>query len=177
METKDLIIRESVWEDLEIFHKWELIPEVNKYFSIADNQSLEAVTSTYIHDKENPSQRQYTISLKETGYPIGRIVLGDLKENWKVEIFRIYIGELAYRGKGYGRQAMEAILKLCFDEWKLKRVYLDHYTGNPAAHLYKNLGFKYEGVLRQNCRKNGILYDVHLMSMLENEYIEKYHNI
>ena len=29
-------------------------------------------------------------------------------------------------------------------------------------------------MLRQNCRKNGILYDVHLMSMLKDEYYEKY---
>ena len=57
---------------------------------------------------------------------------------------------------------------------KMERVYLDHYTGNPAAHLYLNLGFQYEGVLRKNCRKNGVLYDVHLMSMLAEEYFEKY---
>ena len=58
----------------------------------------------------------------------------------------------------------------CFGELKLERMYLDHYTGNPASHMYLSLGFQYEGVLRQNCRKNGILYDVHLMSMLRPEY-------
>ena len=49
-------------------------------------------------------------------------------------------------------------------------------TLNPqkAAHLYLNLGFQYEGVLRKNCRKNGVLYDVHLMSMLAEEYFERY---
>ena len=51
---------------------------------------------------------------------------------------------------------------------------MDHDTGNPAAQLYLNLGFQYEGVLRKNCRKNGVLYDVHLMSMLAEEYFEKY---
>ena len=51
---------------------------------------------------------------------------------------------------------------------------LDHYTGNPAAFLDQSLGFQYEGVLRKNCRKNGILYDVHLMSMLRDEYEAKY---
>lgn len=58
----------------------------------------------------------------------------------------------------------------CFDVLGLERLYLDHYTGNPAVGLYLSLGFKYEGVLRKNCRKNGILYDVHLMSMLREEY-------
>ncbi|WP_053956707.1 GNAT family N-acetyltransferase [Inediibacterium massiliense] len=174
METKDLIIRNSIWDDLDIFYKWELTPEVNEFFSISENQSYEMVVRTYIHDDDNPSQRQYTIVLKETGMPIGRIVLGDLIEGWKVEVFRIYIGDLALRNKGYGRQAMEAIMKLCFEEWNLERIYLDHYTGNPASFLYQSLGFKYEGVLRNNCRKNGKLYDVHLMSMLKDEYVQKY---
>jgi RimJ/RimL family protein N-acetyltransferase len=69
---------------------------------------------------------------------------------------------------------MEATMKLCFEDFGMKRVYLDHYTGNPAAHLYLNLGFQYEGVLRKNCRKNGVLYDVHLMSMLAEEDFERY---
>lgn len=174
METKDLIIRESRWEDIEIFYQWELKTEVNKYFSITENQSYQMVARTYIHDEDNPKQRQYTIVLKETKKPIGRIVLGDLIEGWKVEVYRIYIGDSSLRNKGYGRQAMEAILKLCFEEWKMERVYLDHYTGNPASYLYQSLGFNYEGILRNNCRKNGNLYDVHLMSMLKNEYIQRY---
>ena len=111
--------------------------------------------------------------LEETSEPIGRVVLNDLIAGWKVEIFRIYIGDVKLRGKGYGRQVMEALLELAFKSREIKRVYLDHYTGNPASHLYLSLGFKYEGVLRDSCRKNGRLYDVHLMSMLKDEYFEK----
>ena len=66
------------------------------------------------------------------------------------------------------------LMEHCFRDLALERLYLDHYTGNPAAYLYQSLGFQYEGVLRRNCRKNGVLYDVHLMSMLREEYEEKY---
>ena len=76
------------------------------------------------------------------------IVVKDLQDSWKI------------------------MMKYCFEELDFKRLYLDHYTGNPASKLYLSLGFKYEGVLRKNCRKNGILYDVHLMSMLREEYDE-----
>ena len=65
---------------------------------------------------------------------------------------------------------MEAIMDYAFNDLELERFYLDHYTGNPASELYLSLGFKYEGVLRKNCRKNGVLYDVHLMSILREEY-------
>ena len=186
LETNDLIIRPSEWDDLEDFCRWEQLPEVTEFFSIRDGQTMEDVVRKYVADEEDPKAQQFTILLKEEGAEaaeagdgtlqyagtrkIGRIVLADIEDGWKGEIWRIYIGDKSLRGKGYGKQAMEAMMGYCFDVLGLERLYLDHYTGNPAAGLYLSLGFKYEGVLRKNCRKNGILYDVHLMSMLREEY-------
>lgn len=186
LETNDLIIRPSEWNDLEEFCRWEKLPEVTEFFSIRDGQTMEDVVRKFVADEEDPKAQQFTILLKEEGFEaaedgdvnlqyadtrkIGRIVLADIEDGWKGEIWRIYIGDKTLRGKGYGKQAMEAMMGYCFDVLGLERLYLDHYTGNPAAGLYLSLGFKYEGVLRQNCRKNGILYDVHLMSMLREEY-------
>lgn len=186
LETNDLIIRPSEWNDMEEFCRWEKLPEVTEFFSIRDGQTMEDVVRKFVADEEDPKAQQFTILLKEEGFEaaedgdvnlqyagtrkIGRIVLADIEDGWKGEIWRIYIGDKTLRGKGYGKQAMEAMMGYCFDVLGLERLYLDHYTGNPAAGLYLSLGFKYEGVLRQNCRKNGILYDVHLMSMLREEY-------
>ena len=184
IETERLVIRPSRWDDTDTFYEWELLPEVTKFFSIRDNQSKEDVVRKYVADSDDPKARQFTICLKAgtPGIPeaggrmIGRIVLADLEDEWKAEIWRIYIADAALRGRGLGKEAMLAMMKYCFEELNLKRLYLDHYTGNPASFLYQSLGFKYEGVLRDNCRKNGRLYDVHLMSMLASEYAELYAN-
>ena len=184
IETERLVIRPSRWDDTDTFYEWELLPEVTKFFSIRDNQSKEDVVRKYVADSDDPKARQFTICLKagtpgipETGgRMIGRIVLADIEDEWKAEIWRIYIADTALRGRGLGKEAMLAMMKYCFEELNLKRLYLDHYTGNPASFLYQSLGFKYEGVLRDNCRKNGRLYDVHLMSMLASEYAELYAN-
>lgn len=173
METERLIIRPTVWDDLDIFYEWELRPEVTKFFSIKDGQTMEDVVRKYMEDKAAGFE-QYTIVLRETGLPIGRIVITDIIEGWKAELWRIYIADTELRGTGLGKEAMLAVMDHCFNDLKLERMYLDHYTGNPASGLYLSLGFKYEGVLRSNCRKNGILYDVHLMSMLKDEYYGKY---
>ena len=169
-ETKDLIIRESTEADIPTFYEWELQPAVTEFFSIQDNQSLEAVKEKFFADLADPAAEQFTITLKPDGRPIGRIVIGDIIEGWKAELWRIYIADTGLRGKGYGCQAMCAMIRHFFDDLNLQRIYLDHYTGNPASKLYLGLGLKYEGILRHNCRKNGILYDVHLMSMLREEY-------
>ena len=188
LETKDLIIRPSRWEDIEIFYPWELEPAVTKFFSIRDGQTMEDVIKKYIADDMDPKAMQFTICMKPEDWdeaedrdaaaasaqPIGRIVLADIEDGWKAELWRIYIADTALRGKGLGKQSMVAMMSYCFDVLGLQRLYLDHYTGNPASGLYLSLGFQYEGVLRQNCRKNGVLYDVHLMSMLKDEYYEKY---
>lgn len=192
METKSLIIRPSRWEDIGLFYEWETKSEVTEFFSIRDGQTEEDVVRKYIKDDDDPAARQFTILLKkeatggvegtaaggpaagaENAEPIGRIVLADIEEGWKAELWRIYIADTKLRGRGLGKEAMQATMAYCFDQLKLERLYLDHYTGNPAAYLYQSLGFKYEGVLRKNCRKNGVLYDVHLMSMLRDEYYSR----
>ena len=172
METKDLIIRETEFSDLEYFYPWERMPEVTEFFSIPKNQSREALYEKYFCDKADPSAAQFTILLKQElePVPIGRVVLADIIEGWKAEVWRIYIADPALRGKGYGRQVLTAVTRYCFEELDLQRMYFDFYTGNPAEHLYKHMGFTEEGVLRGNCRKDGELHDVHLMSMMRDEY-------
>ncbi len=185
LETPRLRIRPSVWEDLDAFYRWEQRPEVTEFFSIRDGQTMEETARKFLEDQENPKAEQFTIVLKPSASEafgmqtadteenkIGRIVLADIEQGWKGELWRIYLADTALRGQGLGREAMLAVMRHCFCDLGFERLYLDHYTGNPAAYLYQSLGFQYEGVLRRNCRKNGVLYDVHLMSMLREEYEE-----
>ena len=154
LETNDLIIRPSEWADLDDFYMWEQLPEVTEFFSIRDGQTMEDVVKKYVSDEKDPKAQQFTILLKQEepdGFKvddfsygqtrkIGRIVLADIEDGWKGEIWRIYIGEKTLRGKGYGKQAMEAMMGYCFDVLGFERLYLDHYTGNPAAGLYRYAG-------------------------------------
>ena len=169
--TRDLVLRPSEASELPQFYQWEHLPEVHRFFSISAQQSPADVEEAFRQWETDPTAVQYTILRRSDEAPLGRVILTDRIPGWKVEIFRIYLGELDQRGKGYGRQAMQAVLRRCFEDWAMERVYLDHYTGNPAAQLYLSLGLQYEGVLRKNCRKDGVLHDVHLMSMLKEEYL------
>ena len=175
METKDLLIRESRFEDLDTFYEWETWPEVTEFFSISAGQTREDVYRKFFEDQAKEDAAQFTILLKnEEGDPkmVGRIVLADLIPGWKGEVWRIYIADKSLRNKGYGGQALKAMMDYMFGELEMERVYLDFYTGNPAEFLYRKMGFTEEGTLRSNCRKDGVLYDVHLMSMLKKEWEE-----
>lgn len=77
------------------------------------------------------------------------------------------------KGKGYGRSALGALIKYCFEELDFNRFYLDVYPHNKRAiHLYEDLGLIWEGTLRQNYFYQGVFLDQRLYSMLKSEYVD-----
>ncbi len=84
-----------------------------------------------------------------------------------VELKRIVIAE---PGQGVGRQALAAVIRKVFQEFRAHRLWLDVYQDNHRArHVYRSIGFVEEGVLRE-CRKRGETYrSLVVMSILETE--------
>lgn len=77
----------------------------------------------------------------------------------------------AKRGKGYGTRIYRMLLKWCFDLWNCRRVWLLVMDTNGAGmHLYKKVGFKYEGTMREAIYRDGMYVDYHIMGILESEY-------
>ncbi|WP_088006442.1 GNAT family N-acetyltransferase [Indiicoccus explosivorum] len=87
--------------------------------------------------------------------------------------FRIAIFD-AFTSKGYGSEAAELMLEYGFGILNLHRIELDVYSVNErAAHVYEKLGFKKEGVKRENWYYDHQYYDSVMMSILEHEYRER----
>jgi RimJ/RimL family protein N-acetyltransferase len=77
----------------------------------------------------------------------------------------------AYRGRGYGTEAIELVLGLGFDGIGLHRVELDVLSINARAYsLYENIGFRVEGRRRDAYRDGEGWCDAIIMAMLEEEY-------
>lgn len=170
MESDNILIRKSAFDDCEIFTKWEQQDYIKEFLTISEERTYEEVVREFLDREKNPSDEQYTIILKDKG-PIGRVYLSKIsRESDSLDLTRIYIGEKQYLGKGYGRESMVLLLDYCFNDLEMERVSLDHYTGNTAASMYLNLGFKYEGIMRNAAKRDNDYYDLHLMSMLKEEY-------
>ena len=83
----------------------------------------------------------------------------------------IGIGEKAYWGKGYGREAMRLLLAYLFDKLGYQRVELDTWSGNERAiRAYQACGFQTEGRLRRGELVDGTYYDTILMGLLREEW-------
>lgn len=83
----------------------------------------------------------------------------------------ITIGDRAYWGKGYGREALRLVLDHCFDALEMHRVATDTFEYNTAwRKLVEWAGFKKEGVEREYLYRDGAYWDKEIYAILEEEY-------
>ena len=94
--------------------------------------------------------------------------------NYLPENKNIYIGADLHKdfcGKGLAYDSYVRFIQLIFEIYDLHKISLEVLSTNQRAiNLYKKLGFKIEGVKREEVLKNGIWIDSILMSILKDEY-------
>ena len=101
---------------------------------------------------------------------LGEIVLKEIDDAVSSANIRLVMRP-AYRGRGYGTEAIALVLGLAFDGIGLHRVGLDVLSINTRARaIYENIGFRVEGRLRDAARDGERWCDVIEMGLLEDEF-------
>ena len=177
METKNLKIRETVFEDCEYFAKWEVDPSVTEFLSYEEDRSYKEIVQEWVMADQDPTKLQFTIVRKDIRKPVGRIFITNVNRNCdSLDITKMYIADES-RNQGIGSEVLKELLEYCFVFLHMERVTIDHYSGNKAAAaLYESIGFQREGVARNAAKKDGRYYDLHQLSMLRSEFFEKVHD-
>jgi RimJ/RimL family protein N-acetyltransferase len=84
----------------------------------------------------------------------------------------IFISDRRYLGKGYGTDALNALVDFGFGELRLERIELEVYDYNlRAIRSYEKAGFRTDAVLRRARFHRGTHHDVHLMSILRDDWL------
>ena len=178
MESKHLVLRNTVFSDCEQFAEWEAQKSVNQFFTMDDDRDYEEIVRDFILSSQDRTKEMFTILLKPDEVPIGRIILSRIdKEEDSLDLTRIYIADQEQRNHGYGEEAIRLILEYAFINLHMERVTIDHFSANETArYLYHKIGFRDEGTMRHAGKKNGRYYDLCLMSMLRSEYYDRAHS-
>ncbi|MDD6043952.1 MAG: GNAT family protein [Eubacteriaceae bacterium] len=178
MESKNIFLRETNFEDCKYFAEWECRPEVTEFFTINEGRNYEDIVTEYVRYNLDPTKKQFTITLKPEDKPIGRIYLSRINRHEdSLDITRIYIADVDNRNKGYGEEALRLVLEYAFIDLHMERVTIDHFEKNKAAaYLYDKIGFKNEGLMRNAGKKDGKYVNLQLKSMLRAEYYNKLHD-
>jgi RimJ/RimL family protein N-acetyltransferase len=115
--------------------------------------------------------RIFGIRLHDDDRLVGSCQLHSIHPVQRSAELTIRIGEAEARGRSVGTEAVRLLLRYGFEELALHRIYLHVFDSNePAQRLYRSVGFRREGVLREAAHIDGVWIDVVLMAMLRSEY-------
>ena len=117
-------------------------------------------------DNSNPNFYSILLDNKMIGY--------FRTSNYSLKNQNIYIGadiHPNYWGKGIGFEVYSKFIPFLFNEYNLNKISLEVLsTNNRAISLYTKLGFKSEGVKREEIYKNNKFIDSVIMSILKKEF-------
>ncbi len=166
LTTQNLIIRKySPEKDKEYLSKW-FENDISKLFLISNESMKDLNINNILSDDKNIF---VTITLKNN-HPIGLLaVLSIDKQNKKGEMRKL-IGDLEYRGKGYAKEATKIWIDYCINVLDLNKIYINTIDTNIRnISLNRQLGFKIEGLLKNECILDGIEHDVLRMAYFKTE--------
>ena len=127
-------------------------------------------------EKTNASAHDvlFGIVVQETDQLIGSTGLNQIDFRNHRASFGIMVGEKGAWGKGYGTEATALVVRYAFEKLYLNRVQLHVYEYNlRGIRAYEKVGFRREGVLRQEHVYDGRLWDTVVMAILREEWEEK----
>lgn len=102
--------------------------------------------------------------------PLGSVYVRDIDRRHDKAEYGIFIGEAGARGRGVGTAAARLMLRYCFEEEGLHRVYLRAFADNARAiRSYEKAGFVREGYLRHDVRIDGVYRDIVWMAAVAGE--------
>src|SRR5215218_4884038 len=95
------------------------------------------------------------------GDAVGLLVATPTDQERRVFQLSLLIGDPGEWGKGLARDALDAFLDIAFDEWNVRRVWLEVEADNDRAErLYRSAGFELEATLRGARYRHGVRRDV-----------------
>ena len=158
LETKRLLLRKAVKNDAEDIFECGGDAETVEHLDWAGVQTVDEARKAIIeYYWSKPGI--WVIELKENKKCIGAIDVRLEPENESSSFG--YMLNRNYWGKGYMTEALSAVLRLCFEELDLNKVWSCHYTGNEASgRVMQKCGMKHEGISIQERKIKGLFRDV-----------------
>jgi len=165
-------------EASKAFARWSRDSEFKRLLDsgVSQLQSAKGIQKWLEKELEEQSVNQHWFSIRKLD---DDKLLGDIDlyiYNWpgRDAFVGLGIGEREFWGKGYGTDVMKVILRYGFTEVNLNRISLTVFEYNPRAiRSYEKAGFRHEGRVRQVLNKEGRRWDILMMGILRDEWMEK----
>lgn len=163
--------------DIPLIASWINDGVVTKFMFYGQLPTTLAQVTKMIEDQiASPANVVFMVCDNETQKPIGFAGLYDMHRTARKAEFRILIGETDFWGKGYGTEVTQMLTFYGFDRMNMHRMSLGVTSENlGGVKAYEKAGYVREGQLRDDIYRNSRYYDSIKMSLLRDEYYEKYY--
>ena len=171
---KRVYLRPIENEDLDFFYAKTLWDEEGRRLTGTQTVFSRSGVQNWFENISTDSGRvDLFICLHENNQPIGDIAMLDIDHQNRNSVVRISIFDHEFWGNGYGTEAMSLLLKYGFEILNLHRIGLDVYSFNKRGiKSYEKLGFKQEGIIREELFYGGKYHDSIKMGVLKDEFIQ-----
>lgn len=173
---KTVYFRSFEEEDAELIYKWMNDDEL-RTLSIGLNRRMcreEALDWVKARMRHNPYQAFWAICVNNTDEMIGYISLTDIHYvNSSANFSGLVIGNKSYQDGMAWIESYLFVYEYAFERLGLNRVYGSSLMAHKTTQTMSRVMFsKREGIMRQAAYKNGQFYDVHIGSLLRDEYYD-----
>jgi RimJ/RimL family protein N-acetyltransferase len=180
VRTQRLTLRPATTDDLLAIGGYRRIPEVSTWLPTAP----EAAEDHVAHISARPERLEKTLVVELDGTVIADLYLS-VEDAWgQVEVVdraakvQAEIGwclDPAYQGQGYAREAVEALIGVCFGALGLRRVVANSFADNTASwRLMERLGMRREAYnVRDSLHRTGEWLDGVGYALLAEEWRER----
>lgn len=122
----------------------------------------------YIAELSEKTQDSFSFTITDKNHnPIGFIGIRNICMRSRRGELWIYIGNKDYWNKGYGQDSLKTLINFSFSEVNLHRIWLECDSSYTAAiKCYENVGFKFEGLLKDGYFRHGQYRNTTIMAIL-----------
>ena len=163
-----IYLRPMTGEDTDLIVEWRNREAVRRNFIYQEPFTRQGHESWIRNMVETGKVVQTVICDLATDRPLGSVYIRDIDRQHNKAEYGIFIGEEEARGRGVGTAAAKLMLRYCFEEERLHRIYLRALPGNgQAIRSYEKAGFVKEACLRDDVRIDGEYRDIIWMAALD----------
>lgn len=175
LRTERLLLRPMTEADFDDLFAFQSDPDVTRYvmYDARDRDGMRAALAAKIRETELFRDGD-ALSLAVT-VPPSPTVIGELNLFLRSTVHRTgelgYVFHPAYQGHGYAPEAARAVMRVAFEEFRLRRVIARCDSRNAASwHVMEKLGMRREAHFVQNELFKGEWVDELVYAMLDHEW-------
>jgi diamine N-acetyltransferase len=153
------------------YQRWHNNVATLRTYALPLPTTLEQEEALYTELTTASDKVLFTVYERASWQPVGTTYLTDIDHRHRSAEFGVLIGDVIWRGKGYGTETASLMLDYAFTALGLHSVMLTVYAFNLAGRrAYEKAGFREVGRLRQSHWMGGHYWDEIIMDCVATEF-------